>query len=145
MLFRSTGLGPTLEFYSLVSKEFARRDLKIWRDSDSTVPGVYVQHPQGLFPAPLGLSDVVQDRGQCVYTQSFLVTPRVDSYPRKRTHLFQVIGQFVAKALLDSRIIDMSLNKIFLKLVLEEDVPLSIASLKVSVDEICCLNIKVML
>ncbi|KAF8576807.1 hypothetical protein K439DRAFT_1366247 [Ramaria rubella] len=107
-----TGLGPTLEFYSLVSKEFARRDLKIWRDSDSTIPGPYVHHPQGLFPAPLGLSDMTQDRGQ------------------KRTHLFQVIGQFVAKALLDSRIIDMSLNKIFLKLVLEEEVPQTITSLR---------------
>jgi alpha/beta hydrolase fold len=27
-----TGLGPTLEFYALVSREFSRRDLKIWRD-----------------------------------------------------------------------------------------------------------------
>jgi E3 ubiquitin-protein ligase TRIP12 len=29
-------------------------------------------------------------------------------------HLLRVIGQFVAKAMLDSRIIDMSFNKIFL-------------------------------
>jgi hypothetical protein len=57
------------------------------------------------------------------------------SYCSKRTHLFQVIGQFLAKALLDSRIIDMSLNKIFLKLVLEEEVPQTIASLKVTVEE----------
>ena len=44
----------------------------------------------------------------------------------------RVIGQFVAKAMLDSRIIDLSFNKIFLKLVLGEDVPLTIATLKVS-------------
>lgn len=44
----------------------------------------------------------------------------------------RVIGQFVAKAMLDSRIIDLSFNKIFLKLVLGEDVPLTIARLKVS-------------
>ena len=43
----------------------------------------------------------------------------------------RVIGQFVAKAMLDSRIIDLSFNKIFLKLVLGEDVPLTIATLKV--------------
>jgi len=30
----STGLGPTLEFYSLVSWEFARCDLKLWCDDD---------------------------------------------------------------------------------------------------------------
>jgi len=48
-----TGLGPTLEFYSLVSKEFARKDLKIWRDADVVGAGVYVSHPFGLYPAPV--------------------------------------------------------------------------------------------
>ena len=50
---------------------------------------------------------------------------------RKRTHIIRVIGQFVAKAMLDSRIIDLSFNKIFLKLALGETVPLTIDSLKV--------------
>ena len=31
-----TGLGPTLEFYALVSREFQRADLSIWRGD--TVP-----------------------------------------------------------------------------------------------------------
>jgi E3 ubiquitin-protein ligase TRIP12 len=66
-----TGLGPTLEFYSLVSKEFARRDLKIWRDSDTTLPGPYVHHPLGLFPAPLGSADSAQDRGQYVHRPNY--------------------------------------------------------------------------
>lgn len=51
---------------------------------------------------------------------------------RRRTHLFRVIGQFVAKAMLDSRIIDMSFSKVFLKMVLAEDIPLSIDTLMVS-------------
>lgn len=42
-----------------------------------------------------------------------------------------MIGQYVAKAMLDSRIIDLSLNKIFIKLVLGEEVPLTIDSLRV--------------
>lgn len=109
-----TGLGPTLEFYSMVSKEFARRDLKIWRDADSTYPGAYVHHPTGLFPAPVGLVDANSDAGE------------------KRIYVFKIIGQFVAKAMLDSRIIDMSFNKIFLRLVLGEEVQLSIANLRVS-------------
>ena len=109
-----TGLGPTLEFYSLVSKEFARRDLKIWRDSDPAYPGSYVHHPEGLFPAPLSAADISQDGGE------------------KRTHVLRVVGQFIAKAMLDSRIIDMSFNKIFLKLIIGADVPLTISSLKVS-------------
>ncbi|KAJ6620558.1 hypothetical protein B0H10DRAFT_2020828 [Mycena sp. CBHHK59/15] len=107
-----TGLGPTLEFYSLVSKEFARKDLKIWRDSDATGIGLYVDHPSGLYPAPISPQDIASDGGH------------------KRTHIFRVIGQFVAKAMLDSRIIDLSLNKIFLKIVLGEEVPLTVATLK---------------
>ncbi|TBU40976.1 hypothetical protein BD309DRAFT_1082383 [Dichomitus squalens] len=107
-----TGLGPTLEFYSLVSKEFARRDLKIWRDADSSIPGPHVHHPLGLFPAPISPDDIAKDGVQ------------------KRTHIIRVIGQFVAKAMLDSRIIDLSFNKIFLKLVLGEEVPLTIDNLK---------------
>ncbi|KAJ7698902.1 hypothetical protein B0H17DRAFT_1196492 [Mycena rosella] len=107
-----TGLGPTLEFYSLVSKEFARKDLKIWRDADAAGTSPYVDHPSGLYPAPISPQDVASDGGQ------------------KRTHIFRVIGQFVAKAMLDSRIIDLSLNKIFLKIVLGEEVPLTVATLK---------------
>ncbi|KAJ3996321.1 hypothetical protein F5050DRAFT_1571693 [Lentinula boryana] len=111
-----TGLGPTLEFYALVSKEFARKDLKIWRDSDHGAPGAdaspFVHHLTGLYPVPIGTEDIANDGGQ------------------KRTHIFRVVGQFVAKALLDSRIIDLSFNKVFLKLVLEEEVPMTIATLK---------------
>jgi len=59
-----TGLGPTLEFYSLVSKEFARKDLKIWRDADPHGTNSYVHHPQGLFPSPISPEDVVNDGGQ---------------------------------------------------------------------------------
>jgi E3 ubiquitin-protein ligase TRIP12 len=59
-----TGLGPTLEFYSLVSREFARRTLKLWRDADTSIPGLYVHHPTGLFPAPIGPDDSSTDGAQ---------------------------------------------------------------------------------
>ena len=61
-----TGLGPTLEFYSLVSKEFARKDLKLWRDSDASSPGVYVDHPNGLYPASISGLESNRDAEQCV-------------------------------------------------------------------------------
>lgn len=108
-----TGLGPTLEFYTLVSREFARRDLKIWRDADALYPGSYVHHPHGLFPAPVS-PDAVTDGSE------------------KRTFIYKIIGQFVAKAMLDSRIIDMSFSRMFLKLILGEEIPLTIGSLRVS-------------
>lgn len=44
--------------------------------------------------------------------------------------MYKLLGQFIARSLLDSRVIDISLNKIFLKSVLEEVVPLSISSVK---------------
>jgi E3 ubiquitin-protein ligase TRIP12 len=42
-----TGIGPTLEFYSLISKEV--RSLPIWRDSG---------HETGLFPVPVREADI---------------------------------------------------------------------------------------
>lgn len=116
-----TGLGPTLEFYSLVSKEFARRDLKIWRDADSTYPGPYVHHPAGLFPVPMSVPAIVAG----------------EDVAEKKTYVFKIIGQFVAKAMLDSRIIDMNFNKVFLKMILGEEVPLTIASLSVCLKDPC--------
>jgi E3 ubiquitin-protein ligase TRIP12 len=47
-----TGLGPTLEFFSLVSKEFGRKGLGLWRDDDQAKGGNYVYTQKGWFPAP---------------------------------------------------------------------------------------------
>lgn len=52
-----TGLGPTLEFYSLASKAFSRRDLSLWRDEDESKPGAHVFHPKGLFPVTVTASE----------------------------------------------------------------------------------------
>ena len=34
-----TGLGPTLEFYALISQEFQRADLEMWRGERTLPPG----------------------------------------------------------------------------------------------------------
>ncbi len=54
-----TGLGPTMEFFASVCREFAWRDLKLWRDAENTLPGKFVHHPYGLVPAPI-ISKVVE-------------------------------------------------------------------------------------
>jgi len=110
-----SGLGPTLEFYALVSKEFARRDLSIWREGDVATETAYVYHPLGLFPSPMA------DKAS-------------EAEVEKRNKLFAVMGQFVAKALMDSRIIDLNLNRALMKLVLDQEMPLTIASVA-SVDK----------
>ena len=48
-----TGLGPTLEFYSTVSKEFSKKKLKMWRENDSGESEEYAFGKLGLFPAPM--------------------------------------------------------------------------------------------
>ncbi|KAH7875792.1 uncharacterized protein C8R40DRAFT_1069013 [Lentinula edodes] len=89
-------LGPTSRLYALVSEEFEVS--KIWRDSGHGTPGAeaspFVHHESGLYPVPIGAEDM--------------------GGLRRR--------QFVAKALFDSRIIDLSFNKVRLKLVLGEEV-----------------------
>ncbi|GAA6035633.1 hypothetical protein JCM8097_004938 [Rhodosporidiobolus ruineniae] len=105
-----SGLGPTLEFYALVSKEFARKNLGLWRHGDVSDPSDYVHNRMGLFPQPL--DDLTGESS------------------KKALKVFRVLGQFVAKAMMDSRIIDVSFARAFMRLVLEQDLPLSIASVK---------------
>ncbi|BGP33548.1 Ubiquitin fusion degradation protein 4 [Rhodotorula toruloides] len=105
-----SGLGPTLEFYALVSKEFARKALGLWRAGDHSDTSDYVHAKMGLFPVPL--ADVSTDAG------------------KKALKIFHVLGQFVAKALMDSRIIDVNFSRAFMRLVLEHDLPLNLASIK---------------
>ncbi|GAA5832992.1 hypothetical protein JCM11251_006474 [Rhodosporidiobolus azoricus] len=105
-----SGLGPTLEFYALVSKEFARKNLSIWRNGDHSDPSDYVHTRTGLFPQPV--KDISSESG------------------KKTLKTFRVLGQFVAKAMMDTRIIDVNFARPFMRLVLEQDLPLSIASVK---------------
>lgn len=96
-----SGLGPTLEFYAVISREFSRKKLKLWRDeSDSeSSPDGYVVSFNGLFPSPLHETQLNSENG------------------RKVLFFFQVLGKFVARALLDSRILDLRLNPLFLHIV----------------------------
>ncbi|KAL3124758.1 hypothetical protein niasHT_001595 [Heterodera trifolii] len=106
-----TGLGPTLEFFSLVAAEFQRRDLCMWHCEDSVLEnetndqkdggfigskpaGFYVHSNVGLFPAfwPPGSDERV-------------------------LNLFQIFGIFIAKAIQDNRLVDLPLSKTFLKLI----------------------------
>lgn len=93
-----TGLGPTLEFYSSVSKELAQKKLKLWRESNNKEGNEYVFAEQGLFPAPMSNAAADTESG------------------KKILHFFKVLGIFVARSMLDSRIIDISFNPTFFKI-----------------------------
>ncbi|OBA23210.1 hypothetical protein METBIDRAFT_38138 [Metschnikowia bicuspidata var. bicuspidata NRRL YB-4993] len=91
-----SGLGPTLEFYASVSKAFCKKELLMWRHSE--IDGVYAASTQGLFPSPISVMGN-------------------DEKERKVLFLFNMLGVFVARALLDSRIIDFNFNTLFISLI----------------------------
>ncbi|KAL5342761.1 hypothetical protein BJX70DRAFT_355702 [Aspergillus crustosus] len=93
-----TGLGPTLEFYSTVSKEFSKKKLKMWRENDCGDAGEYAFGARGLFPAPMSEEQIASENG------------------KKQLQLFKTLGKFVARSMLDSRIIDISFNPAFFRI-----------------------------
>ncbi|KAI7902188.1 uncharacterized protein BX663DRAFT_552610 [Cokeromyces recurvatus] len=97
-----TGMGPTLEFYASTSKEFSRHSLNMWRGSIKSEKG-YVNAPHGLFPKTLTKSS----------TRS----------AKKIIQLFKTLGQFIAKGLLDFRIIDIPFSPAFFKVALDHVKP----------------------
>ena len=112
-----TGLGPTLEFYSTVSKEFSKKELKLWRENDSGESSKYVFSKLGLFPAPMSAAQAETESG------------------KKILHHFKILGKFIARSMLDSRIIDVPLNPTFFRVGNKPNtVPLSLGAIK-TVDE----------
>lgn len=111
-----SGLGPTLEFYALVSRELQRADLDMWRGETVSVlkggeePVRYVHSPCGLFPLPLG-------RGAKV------------GHVSKVRSRFKLLGKFVAKALMDSRMLDLPLSLAMYKWMLGQEGSLSLADM----------------
>lgn len=92
-----TGLGPTLEFYSSVSREFVSKKLKLWRKNDFADNSEYAFGQQGLFPAPMSKKVAESENG------------------KKLLHLFKIMGKFVARSMLDSRIVDIFFNPTFFR------------------------------
>ncbi|GLT92432.1 hypothetical protein SLE2022_102700 [Rubroshorea leprosula] len=110
-----TGLGPTLEFFTLVSHEFQKPDLGMWRDdhsSFSTMKNYCVGNsgitPFGLFPRPWSpTSDACNG----------IEFPEV-------LKKFVLLGQIVAKAIQNGRILDLPFSKAFYKLIIGQDLSL---------------------
>lgn len=81
-----TGLGPTLEFYALVSKELQRADLDLWHGSSNPTENGYVNSSHGLFLTPIPWNTKV-------------------SHLAKLKTKFKFLGKFMAKAIYDSRMV----------------------------------------
>ncbi|KAK5626250.1 hypothetical protein RRF57_001965 [Xylaria bambusicola] len=105
-----TGLGPTLEFYSTVSKEFSKKKLKLWREEDSHDSDEFISAPNGLFPRPLNQDEPSSE----IILQ-----------------LFKMLGKFVARSMIDSRIIDIHLNPTFFRIGVGSGVKPSLGAVKI--------------
>lgn len=112
-----TGLGPTLEFYSNVSKEFSKKKLRLWRENEAADSDVYAFAKRGLYPAPMSEAQLSDDNGQKVLT------------------LFKMLGKFVARSMIDSRIIDISFNPAFFRASFDADEPLPPLGAVKAIDE----------
>ncbi|ESP04180.1 hypothetical protein LOTGIDRAFT_136701 [Lottia gigantea] len=113
-----TGLGPTQEFYCLVSRELQRADLDLWRgevidmtshaDPDTKIQ--LMHSPCGLFPAPLPKSVKA-------------------SYLQKIKSKFRFLGKYLARSLMDSRMLDIRFSQVFFKWCLGQEESLTSADL----------------
>lgn len=103
-----SGLGPTLEFYSEVSKSFSRVKLHMWRsdqyckqqntDVSKDKHEVHIHNAHGLFPRPLH---------------------KMDPHFNNTLLYFKVLGKFLARSFIDSRLIDFHFNPLFFQLAMK--------------------------
>ncbi|XP_037076185.1 LOW QUALITY PROTEIN: E3 ubiquitin-protein ligase TRIP12-like [Pollicipes pollicipes] len=127
-----SGLGPTLEFYSQVSRELQRADAELWRGeryrpppditADKLAPsssssaadaaasdGVeYIHAPLGLYPSPVARSG-----------KSGTITRLKAKY--------KFLGKLMAKALTDFRLLDLPLSVPFYKWLLRQERSMTLA------------------
>ncbi|XP_069583954.1 E3 ubiquitin-protein ligase TRIP12 isoform X2 [Ranitomeya imitator] len=109
-----TGLGPTLEFYALVSQELQRADLGLWRGDEITLSNPkgsqegtkYVHNMQGLFALPFGRT-------------------AKPAHIAKVKMKFRFLGKLMAKAVMDFRLVDIPLGLPFYKWMLRQEYSLA--------------------
>lgn len=108
-----TGLGPTMEFFSLISRELQKTELNLWRSPEVIDDHIFAS--QGLFPAPLARNAKT-------------------SVVNKVKSKFRFLGRLMAKCLMDSRLMDLHLSTVFYKWILGQEGSLGSEDLK-NIDE----------
>ncbi|XP_049582700.1 E3 ubiquitin-protein ligase TRIP12 isoform X2 [Syngnathus scovelli] len=105
-----TGLGPTLEFYALVSQELQRADLGLWRGEEVTLT-----NPKG---SQEGMKYMFSTRG--LFAVPFGRTTK-PAHIAKIKMKFRFLGKLMAKAIMDFRLLDLPLGLPFYKWMLRHE------------------------
>ncbi|XP_033894830.2 E3 ubiquitin-protein ligase TRIP12 isoform X2 [Acipenser ruthenus] len=105
-----TGLGPTLEFYALVSQELQRSDLGLWRGEE-----VALSNPKG---SQEGTKYIFSSRG--LFAVPFGRTTK-PAHIAKIKMKFRFLGKLMAKAIMDFRLLDLPLGLPFYKWMLRHE------------------------
>ena len=101
-----TGLGPTLEYYSVIAEELRNPVHHLWRKSDSNM----------LFPSPRDPNEQAASSSKAKEAKAV----NEKTCPLKHyLQLFKCAGMLVARAILDERVIDLPFHPIFWDLVLD--------------------------
>ncbi|XP_068639280.1 E3 ubiquitin-protein ligase UPL3-like [Aristolochia californica] len=136
-----TGLGPTLEFYTLLSHDLQKVSLGMWRSgyrpdkSDMEID----QNEQDRSVGDNSDAKKQQSTDSAVSEGSDLVQAPLGLFPRpwppnadvsegsqfyKVIEYFRLVGRVMAKALQDGRLLDLPLSTAFYKLVLGQEIDL---------------------
>lgn len=109
-----TGLGPTLEFFTLVGHEFQKNGLGMWREDHILLPKMEFLHEDTqmiggsscqLFPRP--------------WSSSMITSNGIEfSEVLKK---FSLLGQVAARVLHDGRVLDIPFSRAFYKLMLGQE------------------------
>ena len=104
-----TGLGPTLEFFSLIAAELQKKKYAMWHCDDNAPDdvdsdAVFVHHANGLFPAPYPTPDSIPN--DKLYQERY----------QNLIDLFNFMGIFLAKSLQDQRLVDLPFSYSLLKI-----------------------------
>ncbi|KAL9252131.1 E3 ubiquitin-protein ligase UPL3-like protein [Drosera capensis] len=130
-----TGLGPTLEFYTLLSHDLQKVELGMWRTDSSDKNSMEIDGDDQT----KDLKSQAGSRLSSVSGSEYLIQSRLGLFPRpwppnsdssdgskfhKVIEYFRLLGRVLAKALQDGRLLDLPLSTAFYKLVLGQELDL---------------------